>query len=1175
MIDHVANQTRLIAGLRAELVGPEPNGPEIAPNRREFASWKDADGPWRQAGSGEEILTRDPPTKRYGVGVLFPREVQLEQATADGEGASDESSPPDAAPVESLEIDPDIPAASAAEAETEDFDLSMANTYQPSSMGVSFLAEFPQGAKLVAESTGGRYFAEAITVDTGDGKPKRRNWWLRSPVKLTAEFTAHDLTQPGQVRLIAATTGSSTSAIREASGVQDLDLRIELVSRPHAAHQRLITVCVVNRTPEPARGGPSPYCLFQARLVARVEAPEGGAYILPYPERPDDLAPSGVHLDPLALADQRSQDLLYRHAQMFATGHGCSADWTTDEGKSRASNVIAECLPATEVPGITPEIQRSDGSRVSVSMAALAGLVPGDNGFASLQEVIDLYESWIVKRRAAIPLLPPRYQQAATDHMDQCARVADRMRDGLSYLRNDKKALRAFQLANHAILLQQIVATSHLRKFKMEPNSGHLSFERPREAPDVSNPPSGKGTWRPFQVAFLLSTLRSTGEGISPDRRTVELIWFPTGGGKTEAYSGLAAFSMFKRRLEDPSDSGVHVLMRYTLRLLTAQQFQRASALICSMEYLRRQNGRELGQVAFSAGIWVGGETTPNSRESALAALSELERYSKAKNQFLLLRCPWCGAEFGRAEIANNRSRGHQRRGLAMGYVRQSSTVLFKCPDQSCDFTDGLPIHVIDEDIYEIRPTLVIGTIDKFAMLAWRPQARALFGLDANGDRDASPPGLIIQDELHLIAGPLGSLAGLYETVIEELCIDRRGPSPTYPKIVSSTATIRRYADQIRRLYARDDVVLFPPPGLDAGDFFFATYDVDRPGRVYVGVHAVSLGSVQTEWVRTFASLLQAPQPLEAGERDPWWTMMVFFNSIREMGTAHTLFQSDVPDYLRVIWSRRGLLTSTERRKLSGSRVFELTGGLSSGEIADAISKLETATDGPDGAAIDVCLASSVIEVGVDIPRLSLMVVAGQPKTTSQYIQVTGRVGRLRDRPALIVCMYSPSKPRDRSHFERFRGYHERLYAHVEPTSVTPFSTPAVERALHAALVIYARQLGDQSVASSPYPYPASLLSGFTSLLPDRVKQVDPSEMPNVQRILNERLDQWRDWQRTHWSSSGNDQDIPQLRVPGEYASELERNRSWATPTSMRNVDAECVAEITTLYIDDNGAGNA
>lgn len=1158
MVDHASNRVKIVDALGRELFGPDPAGPEIEANGEVLLEgFVAAYGPWRQRGSGEEILTRDSPTKRYGVGVLFPVRTALEEIAPRGdepEGTEEAIEPGEGD--EPLEIEAGAPA-SAAEVERDDLDLSLANSYQPSSFGVSFLAELPHGSKLVVEATGGRYVRKVVTVKTPEGNTTQRTWWLRRPVSISVEFNGEALTTDREARLVARSSGAAATGPRVRSVNADgMDLRVEVFSRPREGGRRLLTVCLVNRTPA-GKSSLNELCLFQTHFRARVSIASKAACILPYP---DVLLEGDPEEDSLAL--------LYRHAQTFATGHGCSADWEVDQGTGLATSVSAECLPVTETRNVTPEITRDDGSQLSIPMALLAGLEGGDDdGHAALVEVIDLYRRWIDSQRARIAELPERYRAAATAHVEECVRAEERMRDGLIYLWSDDRARRAFQFANHAMLLQQLAARAAARPVYYDTHDAKLRFAAPYLPPNPGNIPAGRGEWRPFQIAFLLMSVRSAAEGDSPERRMVELVWFPTGGGKTEAYLGLAAFAMFNRRLDDRSDAGVHVLMRYTLRLLTAQQFQRASGLICATEFLRRRYEPELGNRPFSIGIWLGSETTPNTREQALRALGDFERYPRENNPFLLMRCPWCAAEFGRVEIPQGeKGRAARPKRLTPGYSRQGGTVVAICPDQACEFASGLPVFVVDEDIYDVRPTLVIGTIDKFAMLAWRPEARALFGLDGEGRRVASPPGLIIQDELHLIAGPLGSLAGLFETAIEELSTNRRVNPPIPPKIVGSTATIRRYREQIQALYARKEVALFPPPGLDAGDSFFARYDYKHAGRIFVGVHAASLGSVQTEWIRTFAALFQAPKALGENERDPWWTMVVFFNSIREMGTAHTLFQSDVPDYLKVVWSRQGT-PPEQRRYLSASRIFELTGGLQSGEVSEAIARLEVRYGTLSDTPMDICLASNIIEVGIDIPRLSMMVVAGQPKTTSQYIQVTGRVGRLEERPGLIVAMYSPSKPRDRSHFERFRSYHERLYAHVEPTSVTPFSPPALERALHAVLTAYARQSDTSGVAGSPYPYPSTVVERFRVLVLGRAAIVDPGEVDYVATVLERRANEWRRWQRTRWAGKSDGEDVPLLRVAGDYSGAEESRLSWPTPMSMRNVDAECVAEITTLYI--------
>lgn len=1091
MTDQVANRAVMLDELRQELFGPSPAGRAIdVTGDVRFESPVDSYGPWRQLGSGEEILDRDSPTKRYGVGVLFPQGAQLNEAgqpdsagePGDEDDLADSASGEDVPEPEEVGLDPSLDAdiESLGEAEDDDLDLSLANVYQPSVLGVSFLAKLPEGAELIVRATGGRYTRKPVSIGPAEKRMRPRNWWLRHPVELSAELSRDELLAPQVRRPARWVTGMVEGA--------GLDLWFEIYSRPHGAEpdQRLITLCLVNRTNAPAVGNLSEHCLFQTHFSAEIRSPDGLPCTLPYPG-----------LRAIEDEEEESLELLYRDSRTFATGHGCSADWRPSDDPERAWAVSAECLPAVETPNITANVTEDEESQsqVGVDMAALAGLRAGDDGTPSMGRVVDLYERWLGRQAQRAEALDTKYAAAARRHLDACWAAARRMRDGLEYLREDPRARHAFQLANHAILLQQINSDRQPREVGYDTRGQRLAFAPAYTAPDPLAAPPGRGTWRAFQIGFLLASLRSAADGEASDRETVDLIWFPTGGGKTEAYLGLAAFAMFKRRLAGPNDAGVNVLMRYTSRLLTAQQFQRASALMCAMEYLRQTGMDNLGDEPFQAGIWLGGETTPNTRESAVRAWRELRSHKAGPNKFLLTRCPWCAAKFGRREYGIGRNRqpftpGYDRRRTPDG---REETIVFACPDSVCPFHGQLPIVVVDEDIYERRPTLIIGTIDKFAMLAWRPEAASLFGLGADGQRLCSPPGLIIQDELHLISGPLGSLAGLYETVIEELCTDRRDGRLVVPKIVCSTATIRGFASQAQGLYARDTVALFPPPELDAGKSFFAREQ--RPGRLYVGVHAPSLGSVQTEWVRTCTALLLAPGRLAEEGRDPWWTMLVFFNSLREMGTAHTLFDTDVRDYAKVIWSRQG--PDAVRRYLS--RLFELTGGLASDDVSAAIARLELPYTTAGNASVDVCLASSVIEVGIDIQRLGLIVVAGQPKTTAQYIQVTGRVGRSEDTPGLVVAMYSPSKPRDRSHFERFRSYHEQLYGQVEPTSVTPFSGPALERALHAVLVAYVRQTGGATLAASPYPYPEDLVRRFASIALGRLRRVDPAEEPALQ----------------------------------------------------------------------------
>ena len=1168
MATHMENRTQLIQSLKEELVGPSPQGEELdCSGEIHFEDAKESYGPWRQKTSGEEILMRDRPVKRYGVGVLYTIGVAYEAEPEGFEGdiadlpSGEESalntatdpleSPLTGNGAKSIEEIEKRTSEAGERSDPDDFDLSTANSYRPSSMGVSFLAGFPEGSKLEVKASGGRYVMKKIQA--GD---KEFTWWLRVPVSLVAEFDSKDICSDEA----AVISPSSLSQ----KNVEGLDVRLEMYSRPQvnkAGRMRLVTLCLVNRAK--ASGSYDETCLFQSHFKATIMSPDKNGRILPYPKPPSE------YLD----EEEQSLELLYRKVETFAVGHGCAADWGDVNDSRKAGWVSAVCLPVQETPSITPDIIREDGTPIQVSMAALAGFIPGDDGFGSLTEVIERFENWIEERANNIPSLDSRYQPPARRHIQECLQSARRMREGLDYLSNDLKAMRAFKLANHAMLLQQIQSRRVPRAVRYDPKEKRVIFSEAYVAPDPATPPPGRGMWRPFQIAFFLMAVRSVGEGDAPDRRTVELIWFPTGGGKTEAYLGLAAYSLFLRRLRNPEDAGVNVLMRYTLRLLTAQQFLRASGLSCAMEYIRGKYPSEFGEEEFSIGIWLGRGTTPNIRRDAVYALGQLNK--GGENLFILDRCPWCGAQIGPVKYKKGTPKNVPR---VLGYERQGDTVVFKCSDKNCEFSGGLPVYVIDEDIYEKRPSIIIGTVDKFAMLAWRPEAKSLFGLSPAGEQQWSPPGLIIQDELHLISGPLGSMVGLYETVIEQLCTDNRSSSPIPPKIVCSTATIRRYPEQVKALYGRESVALFPAPGLDAEDSFFARYARNpdgslQPGRIYVGVHAPGLGSLQTCQVRTFTALLQAPVFLSKEERDPWWTLVVFFNSLRELGTTLSLLQSDIPDYLKVIRNRTGNSFSEIRQLWN---ILELTGRLRSDEVPRAISSLERSCTGSGKSFVDVCLASSIMEVGIDIDRLSLMTVVGQPKTTSQYIQVTGRVGRSWwERPGLVVTIYGASKPRDRSHFEKFKSYHERLYAQVEPTSVTPFSPPALDRALHAVMVSYVRQAGDENVAGSPYPFPEGIVNDLWNLVMDRVRSIAPEEAATVERVFKKRLSEWRRWQRVRWRGPVQEGDVPLLREAGAFINPEFAGISWPTPVSMRNVDAECQAEITNLYLNEGETGVA
>lgn len=1157
MIDHVQNRKIMIQALREEFVGPAPRGEEVdCSGPIEIQGVIDLYKSCRQKGSGEEILTRESPQIRYTAGVLFPYDLSKKDAgdlqtslnltdeqNEESENLAPEKSVPDPLTQDGLKDIQNIEkilVESHDKSDSGNLDITLSNSYRPSSVAVSFLAHVGKGAVLNVRFTAGRYTQKEVTHGS-----RKNIWWLRTPVGCSAEFDLKSALRSGRTKL--------NPKNQKSENLGNIKISIEVFVRPAPNGQtdsRLITVCVINRSE--VKGIQRELSVFQCGLTANVVDDESSFNILPYPK------PSIASRD----EEEESLDLLYRHHETFAVGHGCSADWGEVIDSRRVEWVKSESLPVTETPNITPDLTKAEGEAFSVSMAAMAGLVANNDGFNDLRELITMYKNWIDEREAEARNTDDLHKSAAENHISQCRAFLGRMKTGLDHLSSDPLSMRAFRLANRAILIQQLRSRRSSRIPEFDQSLKRLVFSEAIPKIDELAEHSGRGRWRAFQIAFILAAVKSMADGRDAGRDIVDLIWFPTGGGKTEAYLGIAAFAILMRRLKNPEDSGVEVLMRYTLRLLTAQQFLRASGLICALESIRRENVRELGEKEISIGVWLGGETTPNSKRDAVAELRSLKKGKKHDNPFMVERCPWCGAMMGPQEYTNRSNKAAPK---LPGYEEAGGTIKFKCPDGNCDFADGLPLYVIDEDLYESPPSLVIGTVDKFAVLTWKAEARALFGIDQNGLRMSSPPGLIIQDELHLISGPLGSMVGLYEALVEELCTDKRNGSTIKPKIVCSTATIRRSSDQIKALFGRSNSALFPPPGLEASDSFFARFARDEngkllPGKAYVGLMTPG-ATFDTAVAQTMASLLQAPMSLEKEARDPWWTLVTFYNTLRELGTGLSLLQSHVPDHIRTILSRSNLSPNHIRRLYN---IQELTGRLKSGEVARSIGKLEVEVSAnKDVYPVDVCLTSSIMEVGVDIDRLSLMMVVGQPKSTSQYIQITGRVGRKWDeRPGLIVTIYPPSRPRDRSHFEKFRSYHERLYAQVEPTSVTPFSPPAIERGLHAVMAGYVLQFGDEQNVDSPHPFPEELVQELKSILDDRVAVVNEGAQSNFEKVFKRRSREWEKWERTKWSGSAASDDAPLLRPAGGYINPAFARISWPTPTSMRNVDAECQTDV-------------
>lgn len=864
-----------------------------------------------------------------------------------------------------------------------------------------------------------------------------------------------------------------------------------------------VTLTLLNtNTARPGRmdGG----CWFAPEIVVRAV---GGSIR----ERP---ASRSAALEELEVASQR---LLFREVQSFGVGHGCAVEWDGPR---------PEAIRTTFIP--THELLLSEASGgPSLSMDALAA----DADLRVLDELVDGYEAWIAEV-AKSPGLDPVGRTTLARHAEDARAAADRMRAGIDVLRSDESARRAFQLMN-AAMAQQRSRQEHHR-------AGRLG----------DPPTTSTARWRPFQMAFILLNLRGLAQPDHPDRRIADLLWFPTGGGKTEAYLGIIGIAIMLRRLRDPRAGGVSVLMRYTLRLLTLQQYQRATGLICALEMQRLTHLPDTEPV--SIGLWVGRQSTPNSVKEAETFLRKArqnrgaEMPEDASDPVQLRQCPWCGSalDYRNYEITNRRMR-------------------VACPVDNCAFRNGLPVHILDEDVYGHRPSLVIGTVDKFAMMPWKEEVGSLLGVPRAGDRSVDvPPDLIVQDELHLISGPLGTMVGLYETAVDAITGRQAAP-----KLVASTATIRRASDQVRAVFGRE-ARQFPPPGASYRDSYFAkeaARDV-KATRMYSGVMAAG-ASTTTLMVRVYASLLQSAGsiPDSDSDADLYWSLLGYFNSLRVLGGAFIQVLDDVPDQIKVIATRRG----EEPRGVR--EVREMTSRKRSSEIPLELELLERCR-GDHGAA-DVVLATNMISVGVDVDRLGLMVVTGQPQTTAEYIQATSRVGRRA--PGLVVTIHNAARSRDLSHYENFSAYHRSLYRHVEATGATPFAPRARDRALHAVLVALARhripEAGPSSAAGAAPSWEEALRDQARVII-ERAQSSrscsgpvpDDESDEAIERELAALIDEWLSSRPNRYEGWFGKDDGALLAEASRAARGADapsqfppKAPPWPTLTSMRDVDAE------------------
>lgn len=1021
------------------------------------------------AGGSDEELSQyeDHAYSRYLVGMLAPKgnEVaggELDELAA-GDGDDGEESAPESG----------VPAGS---------------TYFPSSMGLSFVVD-TQVEEIIVEAEWGQYLREKSAVQKKKDDSEA-NVWKRQPViapPLT--ISLKDGFVPPQALHPKHTLVQLQGQVRQ------------------TGDGWVVTLFMVNQQEERTRRGEpkDEVWVFQPKL--RVHGTEYRPIFVQRKNAKADLS----KMDPLTREESETLEMLYRHQREFAVGHGISVHATLPEPLAEhATQVETEWVPRFEVPQQTPRSAADDENLdgVVMDMKELVEL-PKSDLIASLRHIETAYQIWI-KMEAAKLTLPAEklagHEEAANRSVERCTRALQRIKAGIDLIETNPHAEEAFRFANHAMWQQRIHSTfaRKVRKKELKVEDGVAVVDETKNR-----------SWRLFQMAFVLLNLPSLSDLHHPDRShetdaVADLLWFATGGGKTEAYLGLTAYTLALRRLQGlvegrRGDHGIAVLMRYTLRLLTLQQFQRAAALMCACETIRRTDVGKWGETPFRLGLWVGNKTTPGTLAAAANALRQKNvggKPSSGGTPHQITSCPWCGSEIKEKHIKVFEAPSDIGRcitycGDDLGRC-EFSEANAPSDKNKPDFREGLPVMVVDEEIYRRPPSLLIATVDKFAQMPWNGKTQMLFGrvteiCDRHGflspevkdgqshpSRDGlppvknrphgflRPPDLIIQDELHLISGPLGSMVGLYEAAVDELCSWEVDGKKVRPKVVASTATIRRAPDQVQKLFVRK-LEVFPPQGTSIRDSFFAIQrptDPDYPGRRYLGIAAFGR-RYPFAMIRSYVAHMSAAQALyDKYDRlaDPWMTLTGYFNSIRELAGTRRLVEDDIRARLRDA-DQRGLA----KRRVRMGAVEELTSRKSGTDIPKILERLEATFDKTlealrkaerkagqpvtSSVPYDVILATNMISVGVDIERLGLMLVAGQPKNTSEYIQATSRVGRSNDGPGLVCTVFNWARPRDLSHYERFEHYHETFYKHVEALSVTPFSARALDRGLSGVMV--------------------------------------------------------------------------------------------------------------------------
>lgn len=929
---------------------------------------------------------------------------------------------------------------------------------------------------------------------------------------------------------------------------------------------KYVKILMANRATHPKAKYSNTNELLNQKCLFQVQVKVSGATFKPY--------------KPLTEANPFDEELniinfQYKDELSFAIGHGCSVGWNNSIGPTELSTTFQ---PEVDIKNYSNDFRKGFPEELK-EIAVLKNLsiwsyLNRTEIIKKLKLFAEEYKHWIIEQNKT------KVQQNGTHIKDKLIAnhnyTYERLIKNIDFLDKNVIAYKSFLLANTSMYLQMILSRDE--DFGNKPKDladfvdrTHVKYDDIEyfKAYDKIKP-----AYRPFQLAFFLLNIESSINKNSNDRNDiVDLIWFPTGGGKTEAYLALTAFTIISRRLLYGSDSdGVSVIMRYTLRLLTAQQFDRANKLILSLEFLRKKfesdSEYSMGSKPVSVGLWVGAATTPNSYSDALNQYKELQNAISLANQgkqtdvfrrnkFPITSCPYCGCNLVSRNTATNY--------LVSGYNAKEKTFSLKCLNNLCAFKGGLPIHFVDEKIYDSKPTLLFATVDKFAMLSHRPEGHKLFNsLDSN----LQPPDLIIQDELHLLSGPLGSITGLYETIVEMLCT--KGNQK--PKIIASTATTRNTEEQVRMLYGNRKLNVFPAPGICYKDNFFS-FVTEESKRKHIGFFPTGKTSVDSQ-IQLLAHLLLARiflfrlQKLNSSEEeaihkiDHYWTIVSFYNSLKDVGKIYNKVPAEIISLLKMLHFRyRDTLPpySFNFQNLP-SRTRELTSRVQSNSIKSLLNEMENSfslrktTNNNTYVAdtVDLVLASNMFSVGIDIKRLNVMLMNGQPRNIAEYIQASSRVGR--DSSGIVINLLDANRSREKSYFENYKTFHNSYYKYVEPLSVTPFTEIALDKVLNTILVCYVRHKKGLSEDAKAKEFDGQY-DELKQFLSNRI--VEPGQL----QYALDKLDKLS----SEWVAKKEDLDLQYKNHQTQNHNLIQKSSAaneWSLMQSMREIDTNSIIKI-------------